>query len=146
MRHSTWIRNREEYGPAACVELARAAEAGGWDGVWVSDTTNAEDTAYWEPLALLAAMAAVTNELHLGTWVIPLPARDVLAVARGAAVVAELAPGRVHLGLRRGRRAAADAARSGSGEQPGRRVRPHGRRHARSRGGARAAVRGPVRG
>lgn len=99
MRHGVWIRNRAEHGPAECVALARAAEAGGWQGVWVSDSTNADDTAYWEPLTLLAAMAAVTDELVLGTWVMPLPARDVVAVARGAAVVAELAPGRLQLGF-----------------------------------------------
>lgn len=118
MRHGTWIRNREQYAPGTCVELARAAEAGGWDGVWVSDTLNTEDTAYWEPLTLLAAMAAVTDELHLGTWVIPLPARDVVAVARAAAVVAELAPGRVHLGLGLGNpaeHAAVGVAREGIG-------------------------------
>lgn len=99
MRHGVWIRNRVEHDPAECVALAQAAEAGGWDGVWVSDSTNADDTAYWEPLTLLAAMAAVTDEVALGTWVMPLPARDVVAVARGAAVVETLAPGRVLLGF-----------------------------------------------
>lgn len=98
-RHGTWIRNRDEHGPTACLELARAAEGGGWDGVWVSDSANAEDTPYWEPLTLLAAMAAVTDRVQLGTWVVPLPARDPVAVARGAAVLAELAPGRVRLGF-----------------------------------------------
>ena len=99
IRHGAWIRNREGHDPPACVELARAAEAGGWDGVWLSDATNGEDTPYWEPLTLLGAVASATDGLHLGTWVVPLPARDVVAVARGAAVLAELAPGRVHLGL-----------------------------------------------
>lgn len=97
--HGTWIRNRQEHAPDACVELARAAEEGGWDGVWVSDSANGADTPYWEPLTLLAAMAAVTERVSLGTWVMPLPARDVVAVARGAAVVGALAPGRVLLGL-----------------------------------------------
>ncbi len=99
MQHGTWIRNDSEHDPATCVELARAAEAGGWGGVWVSDSTNAEDTPYWEPFTLLAAMAAVTDELVLGTWVVPLPARDVVAVARAAAVVERLAPGRLLLGF-----------------------------------------------
>ena len=98
-RHGTWIRNREEHGPRECVDLARAAEDGGWDGVWVSDSANGEDTPYWEPLTLLAAMAAVTDDVALGTWVMPLPARDVVAVARGAAVVEALAPERLLLGF-----------------------------------------------
>lgn len=97
--HGTWIRNDATHDPGACVALARAAEDGGWDGVWVSDSTNPEDTPYREPLTLLAAMAAATDRVALGTWVIPLPARDVVAVARGAAVVAELAPERLLLGF-----------------------------------------------
>ena len=82
--------------PSAAVALAVAAEEGGWDGVMVSDAVAEDHT---EPLTLLAAIAAVTERVTLGTWVMPLPARDVVAVARGAAAVDALSNGRLLLGV-----------------------------------------------
>ena len=96
MRHGFWIRNGLEHGPEACVALAEAAEAGGWDGVFVSDAVMEDHD---EPLVLLAAMAARTDRIALGTWVLPLVARDVVAVARVAAGVDQLSGGRLVLGI-----------------------------------------------
>ena len=95
-RHAFWIRNGPELTPSDAVELAVAAEEGGWDGVFLSDAVVEGHT---EPLVQLAAIAARTRRIHLGTWVVPLPARDALTVARQAAAVEDLAPGRLVLGL-----------------------------------------------
>lgn len=91
-----WIRNRSDMQPSAVIELAVAAEEGGWDGVFVSDAVQEDHT---DPLTLLSAVAAVTSDVRLGTWVIPLPARDVVAVARAAAVVDALSGGRLLVGV-----------------------------------------------
>jgi len=95
-RHAFWIRNGPELPPNDVVELAVAAEEGGWDGVFLSDAVSEQHT---EPLVQLAAVAARTRRIHLGTWVVPLPARDAVTVARQAAVVDQLAPGRLVLGV-----------------------------------------------
>ena len=96
MRHGFWIRNGLAHGPEACVALAEAAEDGGWDGVFVSDAVMEDHD---EPFVLLAAMAARTERIVLGTWVTPLVARDPVSVARAAAGVDRLSGGRLLLGL-----------------------------------------------
>lgn len=92
MRHGFWIRNGPVHDPGAVVDLAVAAEAGGWDGVFVSDAVQESHT---EPFTLLAAIAARTERLVLGTWLTPLIARDVVHVARSIANVDQLSGGRV---------------------------------------------------
>ncbi len=94
-KHAFWIRNGD-HGPARVLELAIEAEAAGWDGVFLSDAVMEGHT---EPFTQLAAIAARTENIALGTWVIPLVARDVVAVARGAAVVDALSGGRLLLGV-----------------------------------------------
>lgn len=94
-KHGFWIRNGPK-GPTQVLELAIEAEAAGWDGVFLSDAVMEGHT---EPFALLAAIAARTQRITLGTWVTPLVARDVVAVARGASVVDVLSDGRLLLGI-----------------------------------------------
>ena len=94
-KHGFWIRNGP-HGPARVLELAIEAEAAGWDGVFVSDAVMEEHT---EPFTQLAAIAARTQRIALGTWVTPLVARDVVGVARAAAVVDALSGGRLLLGV-----------------------------------------------
>lgn len=96
MKHGFWIRNGTEIDPVTTLELAVAAEEAGWDGVFVSDAVMESHT---EPFTLLAAIAARTDGVTLGTWVTPLVARDVVGVARGVANVDQLSGGRVLLGL-----------------------------------------------
>ena len=96
VKRGFWIRNGLEHGPESCIALAEAAEAAGWDGVFVSDAVLEKHD---EPFVLLAAMAARTERITLGTWVTPLAARDVVAVARAAAGVDRLSNGRLMLGI-----------------------------------------------
>lgn len=96
MRRGFWIRNGLVHDPAAVVAHAVAAEEGGWDGVFVSDAVAESHT---EPFTHLAAVAGATHRVVLGTWVTPLVCRDVLTVARQAAVVDRLSAGRLLLGI-----------------------------------------------
>lgn len=106
MQHGFWIRNGTEHDPDAVLELAVAAEEAGWDGVFVSDAVLEGHT---EPWTLLAAVAARTERLTLGTWVTPLVARDVVHVARSIANVDQLSHGRVLVGLGLGNQVEHDA-------------------------------------
>jgi alkanesulfonate monooxygenase SsuD/methylene tetrahydromethanopterin reductase-like flavin-dependent oxidoreductase (luciferase family) len=95
-KQGLWIRNGAPHDPDETLELAVAAEAAGWDGVFLSDAVQESHT---EPFTLLAAVAARTEKVTLGTWVTPLVARDVVHVARSAANVDQLSGGRLLLGF-----------------------------------------------
>lgn len=105
-KHAFWIRNGAEHDPVSTLELAVAADEAGWDGVVVSDAVT---EAHTEPFTLLAAIAARTEHVTLGTWVTPLIARDVVHVARSVANVDQLSDGRVLLGFGLGNQVEHDA-------------------------------------
>lgn len=92
MQHAFWIRNGSVHDPPAVLRLAEAAEEGGWDGVFLSDALQ---EAHTEPFTQLAAIAARTERITLGTWLTPLVARDVVHVARSVANVDQLSAGRL---------------------------------------------------
>lgn len=96
MKHAFWIRNGTTHAPPIVLEMAEAAEAGGWDGAFVSDAVMEHHT---EPFTLLAAMAARTERLMIGTWLTPLIARDVVHIARSIGNVDQLSSGRLVVGL-----------------------------------------------
>jgi alkanesulfonate monooxygenase SsuD/methylene tetrahydromethanopterin reductase-like flavin-dependent oxidoreductase (luciferase family) len=69
--------------PAIIEAMAAAAEAQGYDSFWVNDTPGADS------LERLAAAAAVTSRIRLGTGVIPLdrrPAGEIIARVRELAL------------------------------------------------------------
>lgn len=76
------------------VERARRAEALGYDAVWVAD-----EKFYRDPWVVLSAVALATSRVRLGTGVTEPYARHPALLAMAAATLAELAPGRVVLGL-----------------------------------------------
>jgi probable F420-dependent oxidoreductase len=103
------------------VELAKDAEAVGFHGLVTSDqlyfprefrtpypntssgkVTWSQETLWPEPHVALAAAAAVTSRLRLGTFTYILPLRHVLFVAREVAAAADLAPGRLMVGASAG--------------------------------------------
>jgi probable F420-dependent oxidoreductase len=91
--------------PGQVVELARRAEELSYDGVWLPDHPLPPGPfgptygGVYEPLVTLAAIAAVTDRVRLGTSILILPLRDPFLLAKQAASVERLAPGRVVLGV-----------------------------------------------
>jgi alkanesulfonate monooxygenase SsuD/methylene tetrahydromethanopterin reductase-like flavin-dependent oxidoreductase (luciferase family) len=88
--------------PATMVELARDAEAAGWDGFFLWDHIRFSVTpplAVQDPWVLMAAIAARTDRIILGPMVTPLPRRRPWVVARQAVSLDHLSNGRVILGV-----------------------------------------------
>lgn len=86
--------------PATIVRLARAAEASGWDGLSIWDTTGVSmGAAAPDPFVALAAVASATERLRLITSVVALPRRRPQLVAQAAATLDRLSGGRLVLGV-----------------------------------------------
>jgi len=104
--------------PSFWLPLARAAEDAGFDSITVADSLAypresdstypynpdgtrefLEDKPFLDPFALIAAMGAVTTRLRFTTFVIKLPIRSPVLVAKQAASVAVLTDNRLVLGV-----------------------------------------------
>lgn len=86
--------------PATVARVAAEAEAGGWDGFFVWDHLwNRTGEPFADPWVTLAAVAATTNHIAIGTLVTPLPRRRPQVVAQQAATLDRLADGRLIVGL-----------------------------------------------
>jgi probable F420-dependent oxidoreductase len=83
---------------ASWASAARRAESLGYSTVLLPDTTR---TA--APLLPLAAAAAVTTSLRVGTWVLADPLRNPRQLAWEAATLQQLCAGRFELGIGAGR-------------------------------------------
>ncbi len=84
---------------AALLEDARTAEEAGFDGFFVSEHHGSPVEHLSQPLLFLAAVAAVTRRLELGTTVIQLPLHHPLEVAEQIAVLDNLSGGRAIAGF-----------------------------------------------
>ncbi len=94
--------------PARLLAIARQAEVAGFDSLWVRDRLvagaphglllEAGGTTFLEPLLTLAAIAAVTERIQLGTAVL-LPNRHPLRLAQEIGTLSHLAPDRLLIGL-----------------------------------------------
>jgi alkanesulfonate monooxygenase SsuD/methylene tetrahydromethanopterin reductase-like flavin-dependent oxidoreductase (luciferase family) len=82
------------------VESIVAAEEIGYDTVWIGQHHfSPEDGGVPSPLVVLAAAAARTKRIHLGTAVIALPFEHPIRLAEDLAVLDEISDGRVQVGL-----------------------------------------------
>ena len=77
----------------AAVELARRAEALGYDSVWVTHGLGRDS------FLVLAAYAAATTRVGLGNGVVPIYPRHPVAMAQAALTLAEMTRGRFVLGV-----------------------------------------------
>lgn len=82
---------------ADVLGLARRAEARGFDSVWVGDSVTAKPRH--EPLTTLAAVAAATEAVELGTAVYLPPLRDPVHIAHATATLDLLSGGRFVFGV-----------------------------------------------
>jgi alkanesulfonate monooxygenase SsuD/methylene tetrahydromethanopterin reductase-like flavin-dependent oxidoreductase (luciferase family) len=82
---------------ASLLALAVRAEALGFDSVWVGDSLLARPRH--DPLTLLAAVAARTRKVELGTAVLLPALRNPVVLAQQVATLDRIAEGRVILGV-----------------------------------------------
>ena len=86
--------------PVAIVRLARAAEAAGWDGLSIWDSTGVSmGGAAADPFVTLAAVASATERLRLIASVIAVPRRRPQLVVQAAATLDRVSRGRLILGV-----------------------------------------------
>ncbi|HKW90658.1 MAG TPA: LLM class flavin-dependent oxidoreductase [Methylomirabilota bacterium] len=91
----TIMSGRPETGPL--LTMAERAEAAGFDSVWIGDSITARPRH--EPLTLMAAIAARTRRVRLGTGVLLPALRNPVVLAHLIATVDRVAEGRVILGV-----------------------------------------------
>jgi luciferase family oxidoreductase group 1 len=83
------------------IELAKHCEALGYNRFWVSEHHNHESIVGTAPEILVAAIAAVTQRIRVGSAGVMLPHYATLKVAEQFRVLEAIAPGRIDLGLGR---------------------------------------------
>ena len=81
------------------LELVQRVEQSGLDSAWVSEHHFAGDGYLPSLVPMLAAFAAVTERIELGTGVVLAPFHDPLRIAEDFAVVDQLSGGRVIAGF-----------------------------------------------
>jgi alkanesulfonate monooxygenase SsuD/methylene tetrahydromethanopterin reductase-like flavin-dependent oxidoreductase (luciferase family) len=123
MRFGLSVPNFAE--PGRLVELARAAEASGWDGFFLWDHIVVDlgsPPPISEPWTVLAAIATATSRATIGTLVTPVARRRPWVLARQVTTVDHLSGGRAVLGAGLGVPPETEYAALGEPEDPRRRA------------------------
>ena len=104
MRFSIWPGLQQPW--ADVLAVAQHADATGWDGVYLADhfmgdgsSFGAVDTPTLEATAGLAALAAATGRVRLGSLVLGMTYRHPAVLASWAATVDHVSGGRLTLGI-----------------------------------------------
>ncbi len=91
--------------PAAAIQeslaLARHCEALGYGRYWLAEHHNSASQAGTAPEVLIAAIAATTRQIRVGSAGVMLPHYSALKVAEQFRVLEAIAPGRIDLGVGR---------------------------------------------
>lgn len=91
--------------PQTIADVAVAAEALGFDSLWVGERVfypgkaPADSPIDFEPLTVLSYVAACTSRIRLGTSTLILPYRHPILLAKAIATLDQLSGGRVILGV-----------------------------------------------
>jgi luciferase family oxidoreductase group 1 len=83
------------------LELARHCDALGYHRYWVSEHHNSDSIVGTAPEVLMAAIAATTRRIRVGSAGVMLPHYSALKVAEQFRVLEGIAPGRIDLGVGR---------------------------------------------
>jgi luciferase family oxidoreductase group 1 len=83
------------------LELARQCDALGYHRYWVSEHHNSDSIVGTAPEVLMAAIAATTQRIRVGSAGVMLPHYSALKVAEQFRVLEAIAPGRIDLGVGR---------------------------------------------
>jgi luciferase family oxidoreductase group 1 len=83
------------------LELARHCEALGYHRYWLSEHHNSGNIVGTAPEILMAAIAATTKRIRIGSAGVMLPHYSALKVAEQFRVLEAIAPGRIDLGIGR---------------------------------------------
>lgn len=101
-RHALAVPHWGPFGdPRRTAELAPLAEQAGWDAyfTWGGFVARDEPPAAYDPWIMLAAAAAATSTIRIGTCIAPLPAYQPHVVASIVASLDVLSEGRMILGV-----------------------------------------------
>ena len=99
---STAAKGRPEADAIAeSLALARHCDALGYHRYWVSEHHNSESIVGTAPEVLMAAIAATTPRIRVGSAGVMLPHYSALKVAEQFRVLEAIAPGRIDLGVGR---------------------------------------------
>jgi Luciferase-like monooxygenase len=93
VRYAITLPNMD-YDARVIADLAVDAEGAGWDGVFVWDCINMRNQSTHDPWMILAAIAARTQHIRLGTLITPLSRRRPWKVARETVTLDHLSNGR----------------------------------------------------
>ena len=103
MRICVTVEGQEDITWADWLALARACEQGGFEGIFRSDhydsVVGAGERGSLDAWATLAALAARTERIRLGTMVSPVTFRHASVLAKNAVTVDHVSGGRVELGI-----------------------------------------------
>lgn len=83
------------------LALARRCDALGYSRYWVSEHHNSDSIVGTAPEILMAAIAATTSRIRVGSAGVMLPHYSALKVAEQFRVLEAIAPGRIDLGIGR---------------------------------------------
>jgi len=98
------------------IDLARRCEAAGYRRYWVAEHHFTEGVASSSPAVLIAAIAAATSVIRVGSGAVQLGHQTAVVVAEAFGTLSGLYPGRIDLGLGRSmqkRREVVNAAEAG---------------------------------
>lgn len=100
MQYAIYLPTFEPFGSAGVIaDLARDAEAAGWDGMFVWDDVAGTEKDLADPWIALTAAAAATRRVRLGALITPLARRRPWKVARETASLDHFSGGRLVMGV-----------------------------------------------